>query len=433
VHAYDIIIIVLLLSKGDKSFMILQKEIIKNCCLGKVKNEWLASKDSFPTFLIAISSKTKSENEKYILSVSDDFKEQFNHFSHIPMRRKRWKKKTLNLLKQVLSTETIIGTHLFLSQENLDSFQEGLTEFLRNVRRFAPELSIDGIGQAVRNYIVYLMFNELNQLPHDFNAACFGYSMLYPFTDNYIDSKEYSDEDKKQYNEIIRDKIEGNRIHPKSIHHKKTCDLLQAIESRYPRNHDSTIYNLLLMMLEAQEDSLLQQNTLCTLTADERLDISIYKGGISVLIDRFFVEKEITEEDMVFYLEFGFFLQLADDLRDISEDSNDGNQTIFTLDLGFNQQEKIVNKMLHFLNQIMDSYHAENNIFKDFILSNCYQLIYLSVAGSMGFFSTEYLDKLGNYLNVNFVFLENIKTNTYKNNIINVQDNYMKILDEMIL
>jgi len=412
--------------------MVLQKENIKACCLGKIKNEWLESDDSFPTFLTPISNKIKSENEKYIQTASDDLKKQSNNFSRFPFGRKRWKKKTTILLKQVLSTESIICIHQFLNQPTIDSFQEQLTEFLRQTRQFAPELSIDGIGQAARNYIVYLMFDELNQMDHNFNTACFGYSMLYPFTDNYIDSNEHSDEEKKQYNQLIRDKIEGNLIYPNSTHQKKTCELLQAIESKYPRDNNPTIFNLLLMMLEAQENSLLQQTIIDTLTIEERLDISLYKGGISVLIDRFFVEKEITEDDLHFYLEFGFFLQLADDLRDIEEDSKNGNQTIFTLDLRFEHQEKIVNKMLQFLYRIMNSYLVENNDFKNFILSNCYQLIYLSVAGSKCFFSKEYLDKLENYLNISYLYLDKLKNNQPNNNTTKTPDNYMNILDTML-
>jgi len=412
--------------------MVLQREIIKDCCQSKIKNEWLESKDSFPTFLTAISNETKSENENYIQTISNSFKKQLNSFSRIQIGRKRWKKKTIDLFNQVLSQETIIGIHLFLNQQTLDLFHEELMEFIRQVRTFAPELLINEIGQAIRNYIVYLMFKELNNAEHEFNIACFGYSMLYPFTDNYIDSNEYSDEEKQQYNQIIRDKIKGKVIHPTSVHQERTCDLLHSIESRYPRQTDSTIFNLLLMMLEAQENSLLQQNSNVILTVDERLDISLYKGGVSVLIDRFFVDKEITEEDMVFYLEFGFFLQLADDLRDIEEDSNNGNQTIFTFDLRFEQQEKVVNKMLNFLNQIMDTYQAENNIFKNFILINCYQLIYLSVAGSKRFFSKEYLDKLEVYLNVSYLFIERLNSDQLTNKKPNSPDKYMKILDEMI-
>ena len=422
----------MLLYMGDYAIMVLQKTIIKDYCQNEIKNEWLVCKDSFPLFLIAISNETKTENEKNIQTISADLRQQVDNFSRFPIGRKRWKRKALNSFKKVLSTESILGTHRFLNQQTLDAFQEELMEFLRQARRFSPELSIDGIGQAIRNYIVYLMFNELNQVKYGFNTACFGYSMLYPFTDNFIDSNEYSHEEKKQYNQMIRDKIEGKVIHPASIHQKKTCDLLQAIESKYPRDNDSTVFNLLLMMLEAQEASLLQQNTISTLTSEERLDISLYKGGISVLIDRFFVEKEITEEDLLFYLEFGFFLQLADDLRDIDEDNKNGNQTIFTLDLQFEQQEKIVNKMLHFLQQIMDSYQAENSFFKSFVLANCYQLIYLSVAGSKCFFSKEYLDKLENYINVTYLFLENSGDILPKNNKKGKENNYMKLLDEMI-
>jgi len=63
------------------------------------------------------------------------------------------------------------------------------------------------------------------------------------------------------------------------------------IESEYPRDSNSTIFMLLLMMVEAQEGSMRQQNRVFTLTHEEILDISLYKGGISVLIDRFFVKK----------------------------------------------------------------------------------------------------------------------------------------------
>lgn len=74
------------------------------------------------------------------------------------------------------------------------------------------------------------------------------------------------------------------------------------------------------MMLEAQEDSMRVQENRLIRNMDERLNISIYKGGISVLIDRFFVDKDMTKEDELFYFAFGFLLQLADDLQDISED-----------------------------------------------------------------------------------------------------------------
>lgn len=411
--------------------MVLDKNRIKDNCLNEIKNKWLQMPDTFPLFLTEISKETKMQNEQYIQSVSERFKNQIKRFSHITLLRKKRKQKMLNILTDVLSTETIICVHNSMDQQTLDAFQEDLKNFLRHVRAFAPELSLEGIGQAIRNYIVYAMFNVIHQEQPCFSIACFGYSMLYPFTDNYIDSKQYSAKEKLAYNQIIRDKIEGNDVQPQSLYQKKTCELLQAIELEYPRDKNPTIYTLLLMILEAQEDSIKQQNKGFPLMTEEILNISLYKGGVSVLIDRYFVKKKITNEDLNFYLGFGFFLQLADDLQDIKEDSLQGNQTIFTLDLQCKREEKLVNKLLHFMQQIMNSYQAENDTFKDFILSNCYQLIYTSVIRSKEFFSQEYIDHLERYLPITYPFLENMKKNMLVTNDIKMQDHYLKILDEL--
>jgi hypothetical protein len=149
-------------------------------------------------------------------------------------------------------------------------------------------------------------------------------------------------------------------------------------------------------MLEAQEDSIRQQNKGSILTEEERLDISLYKGGVSVLIDRYLVNKPLTDEEMNFYLGLGFFLQLADDLQDIKTDGEQNWQTLLTLDRNPLQKEKSINKLLHFIHNIMNSYQAENNRFKDFVLGNCYQLIYTSVIGSKEYFTEEYLNKIEN-------------------------------------
>jgi len=412
--------------------MLLEKNKIKDICLHKIKDAWLAAPDTFPDFLTEISTETKTQNEQYIQTVSEDFQKQLKSFPMNAKRRGKWKQKMIGMLDHVLSEETIIGVHYAMDQQSLGTFQNELKDFLIHARKFAPELSIEEIGQAIRNYVVYAMFNEMNQIRPGFNMAGFGYSMLYPFTDNYIDNPQCSDRDKIQYNQIIRDKIAGKEVHPESMHQQKTCELLSAIESEYPRDSDSTIFTLLSLMLEAQEDSLRQQTKGASLSLSERLDISLYKGGISVLIDRFFVKKEITEDDLDFYLGFGFFLQLADDLQDIREDSRAGHQTVLTVDESYGYKEKTVNKMLYYVYQILFDYHAENDVFKNFVLNNCYQLIYSSAVGSREFFSQEYLEKLEKYLPVTYPFLEKMNKNQNENKDFKIQDKYMKIMDEMI-
>lgn len=406
---------------------------IKKYCLTTIKNQWLESDASFPDFLIKISTETKLQNEQYMQKMKDDFHKQFDKFPRFPFRRKKWKQETFTMINNALTQETIIGINHVMNQEDLDNFQNELNDFLRTVRKFAPELSFDGIGQATRNYVVYYMFKQLNQLHSGLSNACFGYSMLYPFTDNYIDSNQFSSKEKAQYNQMIRDKIKGNKVSPNSYHQQKTCDLLQAIESDYPRNYSSTIYTLLTMMLDAQEDSIRQQSKNVVLTLEERLNISLYKGGISVLIDQFFVKNEITETELNFYLGFGFFLQLADDLQDIKEDSMQGNQTIFTYHLEYENIENITNKMFHFIHQLSASYSAPSPRFLNFLLTNCYQLMYLSIIRSKEFFSKEYLNKLETFLPFHFAYTENINEYNLETKDLQTQKKYLKILDAMVL
>lgn len=412
--------------------MQLNKARIKDYYLEIIKNEWQSASDQFPDFLKLIPVETKRQNEQYTKKVSGELEELIKRFPHLPVGRKKWKQEMMSAIDDLLYHETIISIHTSMKEQEIASFRAEVMEFMRQVRQFSPELSFEEIGQALRNYIVYVMFKYIHEVRDSFSMAGFGYSMLYPFTDNYIDSHTYTQEEKAEYNKIIRDKIEGNPVHPKTVHQKKTCDLLQTIDTEYPRKKDSTASDLLLMMLEAQEESLRQQNRGIPLTAEERLDISLYKGGISVLIDRFLVRKELDDEQIKLYLGLGFFLQLADDLQDIRTDSDQGWQTLLTLDLNPETEERLTNKLLHFIHNIMGSYQAENNRFKEFVLSNCYQLVFTSLIRSKEFFHEDYLNRTLKYLPVSALFFEEYQKSMIFNQDKKTQERYMKVLDEVI-
>lgn len=410
--------------------MVFQEEIDQY--LNGLKEEWLAASDAFPDFLQAVSKEKKLENEAYAKRVSEMFYQQTDRLPRLPIGRKKWKKKTLDIIFEVLYQESIIGIHDAMKPAEIDAFYNELMDFLKAVRHFSPELRFVEIGQAVRNYIVYAMFKVIHQVKSGFSKAGFGYSMLYPFTDNYIDSGEPSSDKKKEYNQMIRDKILGKEIHPSCMHFKKTCDLLQAIASDYPREKDDRIYTLLLMMLKAQEDSLHQQSSDHLLSEEERLNISLKKGGISVLVDRFLVNKELTAEDLHFYLGFGFFLQLADDLQDIGEDSQKGYQTLFTVNLSPEKEEKLANKLLHFLHHIMEAYSAENDTFKNFVMVSSDQLVLTSMLRSKAFFTPQYRSQMEQFLPVTASYLETASANSLEQQNKKVQDNYIKVLDLLL-
>jgi hypothetical protein len=149
-------------------------------------------------------------------------------------------------------------------------------------------------------------------------------------------------------------------------------------------------------------------------------------------MDRFFVNKKITEEDLIFYLSFGFFLQLADDLQDIGEDSRLGHSSLFTTDLQYQQEEALVNKLLHYVHHIMADYRSDNESLKRFLLSNSYLLIFSSVIRSREFFSQEYIATIEKYLPFNCSFFMKLQNNNIENMDRKLQIKYRKVLDSLI-
>lgn len=405
---------------------------LKYTCFQQIKEQWLASENCFPNFLAEVSVETKYKNQQYAEEISEYFKREMKKYPRLLFKKKRWAKKILHKLNDVLLHEAVIGVHNAMEGETIDTWQEELKEFLRLIRKLYPKLSFEEMGQAIRNYIVYAMIKEISGVKSGFSMAGFGYSMLYPVTDNYIDSTLCSLQEKTEYNQFIRDKIEGKKVHPKNTHQQKTADLLDAIESEFKREQNPEIFALLLLMLDAQEISLRQQNEEVKLSALRRLDISIYKGGISVLIDRFLVRKKVTEDEILFYLGLGLFLQLADDLQDIKEDGEKGYQTVFTIRSDTEYMEKTVNQLLHFIHQVMGNFQTSNKHFKEFILSNCYHLIYLSVIISKSYFSEEYLIRLEKYMLISAPYFEVFMENQPEKMGKQEQEQYMNMLDTIL-
>ena len=180
-------------------------DYLNDVCMEEVKKIWLSTPDSFPDFMLELPDETRAQNEQYFRGTSEAFAKKCSCFPLHAWGRKTWKNDMWDMLKRVLSEETVIGLHEAMDQRSANACVDELRDFLRHVRAFAPELPMDGIGQAIRNYIVYAMFNEINNTGSGFCMATFGYSMLYPFTDNFIDSPHHSDHEKKVYNQLIRD------------------------------------------------------------------------------------------------------------------------------------------------------------------------------------------------------------------------------------
>lgn len=366
----------------------------------RIKEIWSRSEEKFPDFLRPIPEKEKAENEKSCMKLQKKLKRKRLKQEK---RGNKYEKEIIKFLKK----ENIIGIHRVLKDETMQEMTVELKKFITMAERFEPDMGLEDFGQAARNYLVYAMFNEMSGVRQEVNKAVFGYSMLYPVTDNYIDSKEITKEKKESYNQFILEVLRGNiSTAPEEKQWQKTYELLKGMEENYERG--DTLYLLLEEMLYAQRDSMRQQIT-GESDLEKCVDISIYKGGISVLIDRYFVKKKMTKEDVYFYLGFGYFLQLADDLQDIQEDMEQGSNTVLTHSVANKMTEQTVNRIFWYLKRLMENYRCEKESFKQFVWKASNYLIAASVFLSPQFFSEEYCIKMDKSLPVGSGFFMQMK------------------------
>lgn len=397
--------------RGKEITNIFHEKQLKGRLLAKVKEAWEASADTLPDFIQTVEEKEQEENEQRIMQSLCGVNEQIDAFPRFfwqVLGRKKWKRDTEMLLKDILRKEPLLDMEKAMPEKSLDDFWRETKLFLRNVRKFDESMQIEDMGQAIRNYLVYAIFLELNGFQQKCKPSIFGYSMLYPYTDNYIDSRDITAEEKKRYNKLIADKLKGDKFEAMCRHEEKTAELLAGIEKDYARPDE--IYQGLLFMLEAQRNSLRQPDGGVTLNEDEILNISIYKGGLSVLIDRYFIDKSFSEKDRYFYYGFGFLLQLCDDLQDISQDGEEGSRTVFTICAKKEEIVKKVNKLIHYTEKLFEDCEAYREEFKEFLLKNCYLLILFSAQGSREHMTEEWLVWEKSRMPVTGDFMNKIKT-----------------------
>jgi hypothetical protein len=211
-------------------------------------------------------------------------------------------------------------------------FIEATRRFLQAARTFDPDLALSSAYQALRN--VWIM-NSLQfdlGLPVEHTDAVFAYSMIYPYLDNLLDDARTGEAGKLAFVTRLRGWLEGNAAAPAAAAEEKLLALVRLIEGRFPRGAYPGVYRSLLAIYNAQVKSLLQQRAGADSAPKDILEISLEKGGTSVLADGYLVAGVLRPEDEEFAFGFGTFLQLADDLQDMAEDSRCGHRTLFSTD-----------------------------------------------------------------------------------------------------
>ena len=110
------------------------------------------------------------------------------------------------------------------------------TKLARWARRFDESLSMADIIQANRNAWTACGLQPLLGERMELTPSILGYSLLYPYTDNFLDRTDVSGEEKRRFGERFRRRLEGERSCGRECGHEAALwALVGLIEGQYSR------------------------------------------------------------------------------------------------------------------------------------------------------------------------------------------------------
>ena len=236
-----------------------------------------------------------------------------------------------------------------------------------------------------------------------------GYSLLYPYSDNYLDREDISAEEKLRFSERFRESVAWRGLPAQDYREAALWTLVRLIEEQYPSARYPQVFDCLLAIHRAQEESLAQQRR-CNHPDDaELLRMSCAKGGSSVLADACLAHGCLSGEESRFSFEWGVLLQLGDDLQDVREDLRRGSLTLFSRAALLGRPlDALVIQLLNFSEKVgarMDHLPNGTQMLKKLLRMSWRSLIIGAVANSHEFFSPAFLEQAERWSPFRFEFL----------------------------
>jgi len=216
-------------------------------------------------------------------------------------------------------------------------------EFLQKGERYDPTISFEELFKAGRTVWFMIAFQMQLNMPLSLTDSIFGYNMLYPYTDDLVDSNDISKEAKKDFAKLFHERLligestydpqthfDGKQSNinelnlPPSLQAHanrviKIFDMVKFIENDWKRRGEyEGVFMSLATIHESQMKSTLQhakidEGYVPTMAQIEQ--VSAEKGGASLIAAGFLIEGRLTRAKMGYLEYLGFGLQLLDDLQ----------------------------------------------------------------------------------------------------------------------
>lgn len=220
--------------------------------------------------------------------------------------------------------------------------------FMKRAKVHVSDLSEEDLFQALRNVWIMVLIQVLADHPIGLSDAMFGYSMLYPLTDNVMDDPDLSEAYKHQFIKRFGRRLKGENLKAENPHEADVFFMIECIERDFPREKSPHVYESVMAIFEAQSKSLYQQYQ--SLSVEEIKRITFEKGATSVLADGFLVLGNLDESMFSFLIHYGIALQLSDDLQDMVTDEAVNHKTLFNAS---EDKDALMNKLFRFTDQVL--------------------------------------------------------------------------------
>jgi len=370
---------------------------------------WEAAEATPPRLGPIISPGQKLERESSATRQFEGIKTKLRQVPRLREQREVWRQNLLNTARDLAGRILDLseaGLRLLFTQAGL----EATRRFVRDAKSFDSGISDDSLLQALRNLWVTHSIQLLLDKEVSVSPATFAYSMLYPWTDNYLDDSQIPSQSKIEFGNWLERRLCGSRVEPPNSHAAQVDRLVTLIEECFPWSEFKEVYLSLRAIHQAQTASLKQQEADDSLGEQELLHITLRKGGTSVLADAWLVAGKLTDPEADFMFGYGVLLQLLDDLQDVRNDIVEGNATVFSRQAADSLLDELAARLWSFAESVLwSSSRFEAPRFqpiKALIHENCKLLLLQAVAGNCGSYTTRFAAELETFSPWRFSFMK---------------------------
>jgi hypothetical protein len=369
---------------------------------------WWSCDRAFPVFETTCSSDEQGRNEKKMERMVDGLIAELKRMPRSADERLAWQERLRpGLVDFAMQSVRLEERHIdFIEASGL---LQASQEFAGMARRFDPAIPAEDIYQAGRNVMSANLIQLIFGLPVAVTPSIFAYSLLYPYTDNYLDDPGIPYATKVAFNRRFQHRLQGELVPPANPHEDRISQLVGLIEGEWERGAHPQVYDSLLAIHAAQARSLGLVAPDASPYELDVLGVSFEKGGTSVLADGYLAAGNLTFAQARLLYGYGAFTQLMDDLEDLRQDRTEGRMTVFSQTASHWVLDGVTNHFIHFGRAVfawMAALDPKAPALLDELLRKCLDAILIdTVSRAKEFYSRDYLREMERHLAFRFAGL----------------------------